>query len=989
MGSFKRCIAIGILSAFLTVDLTAMVPPSWALDRQCDLCDSYKLIPELKRLEDLAAKLDATEDQYFHNAQAMLGELQAFMARLSRAIKEQRGRWSFDSVKAISGGVGVIAVAGVGGVISSATPALGSSPTDVLLQANLKLTDINMNLSIDALNAVSNRVENRLRRNMSTNESVLFKKVKGRLKELVEENARLQYEFMSTLEKMEEIAKRLNRCFKCERRRIIPSPKDGSVMSSHSTNKVFHTISARASKKPACKGICDAIQGLYNYIDGRRYIFHQRRQLMAQAMQTQMIVNSIALDTIKLATRDRWSETLAGRIGNVLTTGLAVFTGVGGVVKYAMERFFDYLESSYVEPAIKDNVRLMREIQKQNLENQKEALFEWPYLAKGLDMELYKLTRYRYGECGEPCEEKEEAEGSGKAPPKIENIGVCGKKGGVLVGPPGWGVSPMGGKVSIGSLRDRGGELIRRSRGRVRIVGWMGSEEALDQACKGPSTKGVMVIIYEYPLERKLQGDQQKEIHPDDPFYSRRVSAARKVVRGLFKGLSMLQGIQQGEISIGGGGGGTADNQWGLWRIGFTPLDDPNSAWNAVVGRAVPIVAIIDSGLDIGHPDLPSDVLWINEDEIPGNFIDDDGNGYIDDTFGWNFVDWNNLPFDDNGHGTFVTGIIAAQTDNATGIAGINPKVKIMPLKVMDYAGRTNSLDVYRAILYAVDNGARVINLSLGGRGLSKLEQLAVEYAYERGVLVVVAAGNEGIELDDYGPSGLKKVFTVAALDIDGKRRKNSNYGLTVAITAPGEGIISLRARGTDFLRWMGNVGSATLGKDGLYYQATGTSFAAPFVTGVVSLLLARAPELSPPEIERILLDTATDIEEPGWDVKSGAGLLNASRALRAERGNLLDARITGVEKADKGRGNYEYRVYGVASGDAFKGYTLSIGKGKKPKEWKVIDQGDGEVLHGLLGVIKKEDLKGLKGWGRVKVRLEVEGADGKVKGVVLDLPKG
>ena len=496
------------------------------------------------------------------------------------------------------------------------------------------------------------------------------------------------------------------------------------------------------------------------------------------------------------------------------------------------------------------------------------------------------------------------------------------------------------------------------------------------------------IILAEQIVERKIQGSKEKpQIHPDDLFYKVETKASKKVFRGLMKGLNIVQGFPVGEVAIGGSKKGFSDDQWGLWKVGFTPYDHPGSAWRVETGEGKPVVvAVIDSGLDITHPDFGLDNLWKNTKEVPGNVADDDGNEYIDDTIGWNFMDWNNAPLDDNGHGTFVTGIIAAKSDNGIGIAGINQGVKIMPLKVTNYKGKTNNFNIYRAIVYAVDNGARVINISLGGDKLSELEQKAVDYAYSNGVFVVVAAGNQGKKLFDYGPSGLQKVFVVAALDISGKRRGSSNYGPTVAITAPGEEIISLRARETDFLKLLGNMGSATKGKDGLYYQASGTSFAAPFVTGVASLLIAKDPDVTNLEIEEILLESALDIEKPGWDVRSGAGILNATGALSIKRGDILTARITKIEKVAVDKGKVSYNIYGIASGKTFEECFISVGKGKKPKKWDMVSPpSKEEVKYGLLGTV---DGKSVKGFGQWNVRLTVKGADDKVKDVYLPIPK-
>jgi len=177
-----------------------------------------------------------------------------------------------------------------------------------------------------------------------------------------------------------------------------------------------------------------------------------------------------------------------------------------------------------------------------------------------------------------------------------------------------------------------------------------------------------------------------------------------------------------------------AYDQWYLRAVGYTPKSDKNSAWNAFeVAEPNVTVAVIDSGVDMNHPDGPK-YIWTNKGEIAGNGIDDDNNGYVDDVHGWNFIDDSPLFPDTKGHGTAVAGIIAAQSNNNIGIAGINPGAVIMPLKAADGEGKTNSLAIYRAIHYAVNNGARIINISLGGRGVSQLEQAAVSYAKSKGV---------------------------------------------------------------------------------------------------------------------------------------------------------------------------------------------------------------------------------------------------------------
>jgi hypothetical protein len=410
------------------------------------------------------------------------------------------------------------------------------------------------------------------------------------------------------------------------------------------------------------------------------------------------------------------------------------------------------------------------------------------------------------------------------------------------------------------------------------------------------------------------------------------------------------------------------DDQWALKRIGFTSMGSGTSAWDMVKTETLHpvIVAVIDTGLDFFHPDLNRENVWRNQKELP-NGLDDDGNGYIDDLIGWNFVDRNNNPWDNSGHGTHLAGIIAAATDNGEGIAGINPSVKIMPLKVMNFIGRGRSSGIAEAIFYAVQHGARVINLSLGGERLSNTEQLAIDYAYQKGAVIVVAAGNIGSDTADYGPAGLKNVITVAATDQEDKRVGFSNWGQAVKIAAPGLDILSLRARRTDFVLLSGakdyQAGAAFVGPEARYYRASGTSFAAPLVAGVASLLLAKNPNLTNVQVERMLLMSADDVEVPGWDQYTGAGRLNAIKALKAEPDWYLLGQVTAVQPTQE-KGQTVIQVHGTVIGSNLKGYTLELGKGEAPESWKRVAETRGqEVREGLLGTISVGEITSRGTW--------------------------
>ncbi len=307
------------------------------------------------------------------------------------------------------------------------------------------------------------------------------------------------------------------------------------------------------------------------------------------------------------------------------------------------------------------------------------------------------------------------------------------------------------------------------------------------------------------------------------------------------------------------------------------------------------VVAIIDTGLDYKHEDLAADRLWHNEQE-KANGRDDDGNGFKDDLIGWNFVDNSNNPWDLSGHGTHIAGVIAACTNNGIGIAAVNPNARIMPLKVANFIGQAKSTSVAAAIYYAVDHGARIINLSLGGELVTELEKEAARYAQTRDVLIIVAAGNKGTATDRHGYAGLPGVLLAGASDHTGGRAGFSNFGGELALLAPGVEVLSLRAQDTDFIALSDPIDypdeAAVVGTDKNYYRATGTSFAAALASGVASRLLSLRPDLSHAELKQIMVQSAADVAPPGIDQLSGYGELDYVAALSTEAGRYVHARF-------------------------------------------------------------------------------------------------
>jgi len=408
-------------------------------------------------------------------------------------------------------------------------------------------------------------------------------------------------------------------------------------------------------------------------------------------------------------------------------------------------------------------------------------------------------------------------------------------------------------------------------------------------------------------------------------------------------------------------------DQWAIQHVGLTT--DAASAWALLGPRPAPvIVAVIDTGLDWNHLDLHADSLWRNPREVPGNGRDDDGDGHVDDVIGWDFLEDTNRPWDHDGHGTLVAGVLAAQHGNRHGIAGINPWARLMVLKAVNDFGHTRASYLAAALRYAADHGARIANLSVGGRGLTSIETAAVDYALARGVLIVAAAGNDGRKLDEpYGVTSLDGVLVVGASGPDDRRLPFSNWGPQIDLTAPGLDVLSLRARRTDTMRLLPGLdyvaGSAYVGRDKRYYRATGTSFAAPIVSGVASLVLSRNPALTREELTRILLHSARDVGFPGVDQHSGYGLVDARAALTADPRFFLEARIDGVRVVAAG-GGPAVEVRGTADGDRLARARLEIGAGDDPQSWTApVEPLDGAVRGGVLGTIPGTALSGATRW--------------------------
>jgi subtilisin family serine protease len=325
-------------------------------------------------------------------------------------------------------------------------------------------------------------------------------------------------------------------------------------------------------------------------------------------------------------------------------------------------------------------------------------------------------------------------------------------------------------------------------------------------------------------------------------------------------------------------------------------------AWDVEKGDPDIIVAIIDIGFDTKHEDLQEN-LWHNPGEIPDNGVDDDNNGYVDDIIGWDFVDqsqgldnpdcdWKDQDNDPtsklSSHGTKVWGVLGATTDNELGIAGVAGSCKIMLIRAgyFNTNGEAviNTARICSGVIYAADNGARVINISSGSTRYSSSYKAALEYAINKGVLIVTSVGNEASNMLDYPAAlDLPGILSVGASTSQDQKASFSNYGDWVDISAPGENVIT------------------TAIEDG-YEITRGTSFAAPMAAGVAALLFSQHPNWSPSMVQDRIMNTA-DICDGLAKSNITSGRLNAYRALTNSSGDSEDIGINQSAASDGGSG--------------------------------------------------------------------------------------
>ncbi|MER3475253.1 MAG: hypothetical protein C4335_14815 [Armatimonadota bacterium] len=295
-------------------------------------------------------------------------------------------------------------------------------------------------------------------------------------------------------------------------------------------------------------------------------------------------------------------------------------------------------------------------------------------------------------------------------------------------------------------------------------------------------------------------------------------------------------------------------NQWNLFKMNVPTV------WDVTQGSPDVVVAVLDTGVDYNHPEL-ADNIWHNPGEIPANGIDDDGNGFVDDDIGWDFAYGDRDPMDDHGHGTACAGIIAAVGDNASQIAGIAYRCRVMCVKIGLSSGYSYDSMFAPGVVYAADMGAKVQSISYFSDDLTPLLRAAVDYAWSKGCLVIAAAGNFNEPFPIY-PAGYDKAVAVAATTSADRKASFSNFGAWVDVSAPGVGIYA-----------------TTLG-GGYTDRFAGTSAATPNAAGVTALLWSLQPNAPAPYIRAALEYASLPLNDPVVGYFTNYGRVDAWRAM-------------------------------------------------------------------------------------------------------------
>lgn len=351
-------------------------------------------------------------------------------------------------------------------------------------------------------------------------------------------------------------------------------------------------------------------------------------------------------------------------------------------------------------------------------------------------------------------------------------------------------------------------------------------------------------------------------------------------------------------------------------------LINASGAWDISTGDQDVVVAVVDTGIDYNHEDIAEN-MWINTDEIPDNDADDDSDGFVDNIYGADIFYNDSDPMDYYGHGTHCAGTIGAVGNNSLGVVGVNWQTRIMAVKGLDDSGNGDVTSLAGALVWSADQGAKIISNSWASIDPFPSEptiEAAVRYAYDKGCVLVFAAGNENDDVQYYCPQNMKETITVAAVDHQDKKPEFSNWGEKVDVCAPGVEILSLRANDTDFYNDEIHI------VDDEYYYASGTSMACPHVAGLAALLLSKNHSLTRDMIRTIIVYAVDEINSTYY---IGRGRINASNAFqRTPAAIRLDpfANPTDVKGL--------IHINGTAWGECFHYYVIEYGRGQDPTSW-------------------------------------------------------
>lgn len=390
-----------------------------------------------------------------------------------------------------------------------------------------------------------------------------------------------------------------------------------------------------------------------------------------------------------------------------------------------------------------------------------------------------------------------------------------------------------------------------------------------------------------------------------------------------------------------------ADSQW------YHNVIRLADAHQITKGSSDIIIALIDTGIDFEHEALSQQIFKNANENQDGR--DSDGNGFIDDVYGWNFVQNNSNTQDDHGHGTAMAGIMVGQS-HRTPIFGIAPHASVLPLKAFNNEGRGRLYDVIRAVLYAADNGAHIINMSYGFDQESYAERLALQYAREKGLTLITSAGNVGGPNKRF-PAAYPEVIAVSWTGKNDRIAPLSSYGPHIAVAAPGTELVT-----TDL---------TSPGVDTGFRLVNGSSASSAVVSGIAALVLSQRPDLTHDQIRAVVQLSADDVMNQGWDNFTGAGRVNAEKALLQE--HFAKVALDSVILSE-----HDVAFFGSAYHPSIREKRLKMALGlREPLSFTKMAQGAENKMNELLFRIPRSEFQEAADYQTLAI--EAEGMNGEI----------